>query len=278
MRWSFQVGTLFKIPVRVHWSMLLFLVFVLLQGGGPEGLLLMVGVFASVVVHEVGHALAARHYGLPIVDISLYPFGGMARLAAPPRTTTHEIVVALVGPATSLVLGGLCWLGGALSGSVFLLLLGRINLMLGGFNLLPALPMDGGRVLRAALARRLGFYRATSLSARVARFLAMGMAVWGLFGSGWFLLLAAFLLFMSLAEEASARARLFMGDPGYQDAPGHTRPRYDPFRRFAERSGFFVPGTDWEVLDPDDSTPRPTRHRVVRDSHGNFIVVEWHEG
>jgi Zn-dependent protease len=278
MRWSYYIGSLFGFPIRVHISLLIFLVIVLLTGGGVYGLVLMIAVFASVVLHELGHALVARSRGMKIVDISLYPFGGMARMSTPPRTTRDEILMAAAGPAVSLVLaviiGAVAWP----TGIRILWLLAQINLLLGAFNLLPALPMDGGRIFRAYLARKMGFYRATTLAARVARWLALGLAVAGLFYSGWFLVLAAFLMFMAFAEEGAARAREYMGDPGYQDAPQQARPAFDPFRRFAESAGFRVPGSDWEVLDPEEPSPPSGNRRVYRDKHGNRIVIDWRDG
>ncbi len=278
MRWSYYLGSLFGFPIRVHISLLIFLAIVLFTGGGVYGLVLMIAVFASVILHELGHALVARSRGMKIVDISLYPFGGMARMATAPRTTRDEILMAAAGPAVSLLLAAAFGVPAFFTGNYTLGLLARINLLLGAFNLLPALPMDGGRIFRAFLARKLGFYRATTIAARVARWLALGLAIFGVFYSGWFLVLAAFLLFMAFAEEGAARARQYMGDPGYQDAPQQARPVFDPFRRFAESAGFRVPGSDWEVLGPDESAPQQGSRRVYQDKHGNRIVVEWRDG
>ena len=266
-------------PVRVHVSLLIFLAFVLFTGSGFTGLVLMLAIFGSVLIHEVGHALMARSLGMQIVDISLYPFGGMARMATAPKTTGDEIKVAVMGPVTSLLLAVGLGAAAFITHVPTLWLLAQINLMLGVFNLLPALPMDGGRILRAYLARKRGFYKATAISARLARWLALAMAVAGLFYSGWLIVLAAFLLFMSLAEEASARAREYMGDPGYRDAPGK-RAAFDPLRRFAESAGFKVQGSEWEVLDDEHPGPRASGpgRRVYRDSAGRRIVVEWREG
>ena len=94
MRWSYRIGNLFGFPIRVHISLLIFLGFVLFAGGGGYGLILMLAVFASVVLHELGHSLVARGLGVSIVDISLYPFGGMARMATAPKTSNDEIKVA----------------------------------------------------------------------------------------------------------------------------------------------------------------------------------------
>ncbi len=277
MRWSYYMGSIFGFPIRVHISLLIFLAIVLFTGGGVYGLVVTIAVFISVILHELGHALAARSLGMKIMDISLYPFGGMARMTSAPKTTRDEILMAAAGPAVSLILAVAIGVAAWLTGNYTLWLLAKINLMLGAFNLLPALPMDGGRILRAYLARKMGFYRATTVAARVARWLAMALAVFGVIYSGWFLVLAAFLLFLAFAEEGAARARQYLGDPGYQDAPRHTRPVLDPFRRFAESAGFRVPGTDWEILDPDQPAPPQGTRRVYKDKNGNHIRVEWQD-
>jgi Zn-dependent protease len=217
MPWSYRIGSLLGFPIRVHVTLLLFLGIVFMWGGGWFGLLLIIAVFASVIAHELGHALVARTAGLPIADISLYPFGGMARMLVPPRTAAEEIRMAIAGPIVSFVLGVFFLFVGWLSDQATVGVLAKINLLLGVFNLIPALPMDGGRVLRAYLARRMGFYRATGIAARVARYLALALAVIGAFYSLWLLLLAFFMMLMANAEEVSARNRRYMGDPGYQE-------------------------------------------------------------
>jgi len=280
VRWSYKIGSLFGFPIRLHISLLIFLGFVFASGSGFQGLIIMVAVFGSVVFHELGHALVARSRGMPIVDISLYPFGGMARMAMPPKTSADEIRVALAGPLVSILLSLGFWLAAHLTQLPFLWILAKVNLMLGVFNLLPALPMDGGRVLRAILSRKMGFFRATTICSRLARWLAVGIAVIGLVTTGWLIVLATFLMFMAFAEEGTARARQFMGDPGYQDAPAHSRPTFDPFRRFAKGAGSHIPGSDWEVLDenePEAQQSGPGK-RVYRDRYGNRIVVEWRDG
>lgn len=285
MRWSYRIGTLFGIPIRVHVTLLLFLGVAALMGGGLRGLVLMVAVFGSVVIHELGHALVARAKGLPIADISLYPFGGMARMLEPPRTTGDEIVVAAAGPLVSFMLGFGFWAIATATGSAEVLLLGKVNLILGAFNLLPALPMDGGRILRAVLARRLGHLRATRASARLARWIALALGLAGLAWSGWLLVIAIFLLLTSMAEEGVAQARQFMGDPGYQDTPADGG-GFDPFSAplggrgpspGTTRGATRVPGSDWEVLG-DEPAPQPrSGRRVYTDRAGRRIVVDWTE-
>jgi Zn-dependent protease len=219
MNWSLKIASPFGIPIRLHWSMLAFGGLVAVWGGGLAGLVLLALVFGSVVLHELGHALAARRRGLAIADISLYPFGGMARMLGAPRTSAEEIWIAAAGPAVSLALALTFGLLSLVGGFGLAQRLAEVNGLLAAFNLLPLLPMDGGRILRAWLARRHGFYRATRWAVRLARVLAIGLGTAGLFVSPWLTMLAFFLFLMAGAEENAAEMRRFMGDPGFRDAP-----------------------------------------------------------
>ena len=190
---SYSIGRLFGIPIRVHVTLLIFLplfAFSFMPVDGPRGLfygaLGAVGLFASVVLHEIGHSLVARAKGSRILEILLLPIGGMARLNALPKRPADEIQTALAGPAVSLALG-LAGLFGAPYVYPFNPLLavmvhelGRINIMLVLFNLIPSFPMDGGRVFRAALVPRLGRLRATQLAAQVGRAFAWLFVAWAL--------------------------------------------------------------------------------------------------
>lgn len=190
---SFSIGRLFGIPIRVHVTLLIFLplfAFSFMPVDGPQGLfygaLGAVGLFASVALHELGHSLVARAKGSRILEILLLPIGGMARLDALPRRPADEIQTALAGPAVSLALG-LAGLFGAPYVFPFNPLLavmvhelGRINIMLVLFNLIPSFPMDGGRVFRAALVPRLGRVPATQLAAKVGRGFAWVFVAWAL--------------------------------------------------------------------------------------------------
>jgi Zn-dependent protease len=249
VRWSYQIGRLFGFPIKIHLSLMILFLITLLQGGGWIGIALTAAIFASVLAHELGHAWAARRLGITILDISLYPFGGMARIATPPKTSRDEIQVAIMGPLTSLVLAAGCSTAGLWFDRAWLSWLAQINWMMGLFNLLPALPMDGGRILRAILARKFGFYTATAWSARLTRYLALALSVAAFWTSLWLLVLSALLLFLSLAEQGSAKIRQLMGDPGYQDLP-HPRPVWPAGNHPPPGESFRVPGTDWEVLDP----------------------------
>lgn len=222
---SFLVARVRGIPIRIHVTFLLVLPFLAYSfgqsfaeaarlAGIPTGRLLgapwlwglaiAVALFASVLVHELAHSLYALRHGGKVRSITLHMIGGVAELAAPPRS---EALMALAGPTTSLVLGGLfigisrLVAGAAMPNVSFALFyLGQLNLVLGVFNLLPAFPMDGGRILRGALARRVGLVRATRVAARIGRAFAVVFAVLG------FLSLNIVLLFISFVVHAGAEA------------------------------------------------------------------------
>src|SRR6202142_1334837 len=166
---SLRVGALFGFPIRVHLSFLLLLGMVVLFMGGLPGLAVVLMVAGSVLVHELGHALLARHLNVPVKEIGLHFFGGAAQMVGLPRRPADEIAIAAAGPAVSFMLAGLGHELAAMTGLRMFALFGWINLALGSFNLLPAFPSDGGRILRAWLARRRGFVLATELAVRVGR-------------------------------------------------------------------------------------------------------------
>jgi Zn-dependent protease len=184
MKWSWKVGRLAGIDLRIHATFLLLLGWVWwsywMAGKSMEAMLagvaFIVALFACVVLHELGHAITARTFGIPTRDITLLPIGGVARIERMPEDPKQELWVALAGPAVNVVIGAVlyCWLtlthGWApftnltvISGPfVERLLLANIWLVL--FNLIPAFPMDGGRVLRALLASRMTYTKATQVA------------------------------------------------------------------------------------------------------------------
>lgn len=192
---------------------------ILLPGvfAGGLSVVFILALFGCVVLHELGHALMARRFGIQTLDITLYPIGGVARLERMPRAPGTELLIALAGPAVNfaivvgLMILGLLGLGGtdstALLGDLLDSLL-VVNLVLGLFNLIPAFPMDGGRVLRALLSGWLGRALATSIAAAIGRALAMAFGVYAIFCSHDLLhvALAAFIYFAAGAEERGVLA------------------------------------------------------------------------
>ncbi len=214
--YSWKIGRVAGIDLYVHPTFLLVLLYPEVLAGGPLGLILVLSVFGCVLLHELGHALAAQQFGIGTQDITLYPIGGVARLERMPRAAGAELVIALAGPAVNLLIagglltlgilsGGELFAGGFLGGTVAKLMV--INVFLALFNLLPAFPMDGGRVLRAVLCGWMSRARATSVAARTGRFMAVIMGTLGLMTSNLMLIpLAIFVFVVSRAEEAQVLA------------------------------------------------------------------------
>src|SRR5579872_7437081 len=217
-RGSIRVARLLGIDIRVHWTFVLLIAVVASASSDRSqfwmNLLWILAVFGSVLPHEFSHCLVARRRGAVVEDILLTPIGGLSEMQQIPRAPSDEAAIAVVGPLTSLALGvvfmGIGVLAGAhiwpptlFAGSWFARL-AWLNLALGGFNLLPALPMDGGRVLRAALARNHDRRSATRIAGLVARVLALAMAVGGILYDPWLVLIAIFVWLGARSEEYAA--------------------------------------------------------------------------
>ena len=245
---SWRLGRIFGFPVEINLSFLLLLAYAFYAFGGVAGVLVTGVVFGSVVLHELGHALVARRLGVHISGIELSFFGGAAKMENMPRSADHEVAIAVAGPAVSLMLAGAGLGLGLATHSELVSWIGWINLILAAFNLIPALPMDGGRILRALLTRKMDFVRATDVAVSVSRVTAVVFGVIGLFSlatGGWsqLLLLAPLLWIMSSRERLVARA---MADhhAGYGGGGGFRRggDPFDPPGAFHGRPGPYARG------------------------------------
>jgi len=284
---SWRLGRVLGFPVEINVSFVLLLVAVLLGYGGSStvsnGLLVIGLLFGSVLLHELGHAVVARRYGVHVSGIELSFFGGAAKMVQLPRSADHEIAIAAAGPAVSLMLAGAgLGLGGLLHGSLpgdLFGTIGWLNLVLAGFNLIPALPMDGGRILRAVLTRRMDFVRATDVAVDVARVVAIGFGVVGL-ALGWLqlLVLAPLLWVMGTRERMLARA---MVDPYAGYGRRSAAPAVDPFDRWGRAASRLArrsppghaPGGFWAGA-PDGGgfhEERPRRY-TVRQVGGRLVI------
>ncbi len=240
-RSGFQIGTVRGIPIRIHFTFLLVLPLLAYgfgrsfaeqarQAGVPVGGLagspyawglgIAVALFLSVLVHELAHSLYALSHGGRVRSITLLMIGGVSELVEPPRTPGQEAVMALAGPATSLVLGALFgagWLAAAGLGEAnlrfALFYLAELNVVLGAFNLLPAFPMDGGRILRGVLARRRGPVRATQIAATVGKIFAILFGIAGFLQPNFLLVIVAFFVYAGAeGEERQVLARAVLGE------------------------------------------------------------------
>jgi len=222
MKWSWKLGTFAGIDVFIHATFLLIIGWVGLSYwqqtgtlvGTLEGILFTLLLFGCVVLHEYGHALTARRFGIKTRDITLYPIGGVARLERMPDKPIQELWVALAGPAVNVVIAVLLFGWLIISGTLtsiaslgltsgpFIERLMLVNITLVLFNLIPAFPMDGGRVLRALLALRLEYTRATQIAASIGQGMALLLGFIGLFSNP-FLLFIAFFVWIGAGQEAS---------------------------------------------------------------------------
>lgn len=271
MKWSWKLATVAGIGVYVHATFFLLLAWVGYSQWASEhsvqaaiaGVIFILALFACVVLHEFGHALTARKYGIKTRDITLLPIGGLARLERMPDDPIQEFWVALAGPAVNVVIAAALYvfliLTGtwvplselSVTGGSFLERLFIVNVILVVFNMLPAFPMDGGRVLRALLAMNMDYARATNIAANVGQGMALLFGFIGLFSNPFLLFIALFVWMGAQQEAAMTGIR-------------------------AALSGIPVTHTvvtDFQTLAPDDSL-RHAANQVLSGSQQDFPVVE----
>jgi Zn-dependent protease/CBS domain-containing protein len=217
MSWSIPIVRIAGIQLRIHVTFLLLIAWLALGSAGAAIYVLLL--FLCVVLHEFGHAIAAKSYGINTPDITLLPIGGVARLERIPEEPKQELVIAAAGPAVTAVIALALFLVVAARGAAdiaapiasgdLVVNLFRINVWLLLFNLIPAFPMDGGRVLRALLATRLSYARATQVAATVGQAFAFFFGIVGLFGipgifsPNPFLIFIAFFVYIGASQEAA---------------------------------------------------------------------------
>jgi Zn-dependent protease/CBS domain-containing protein len=219
MLWSIDIGRIAGTVVRIHITFLLFLAWIFVASwvsGGAQaawsGLVFMLLLFLCVLLHEFGHIFAARAFGVATPDVTLLPIGGVARLERIPEKPSEEFLVAIAGPAVNVVIALALLLGGASIGTQHLAAvesaqfslvdrLAAVNLFIAAFNMIPAFPMDGGRVLRALLSIRLGHLKATEVAATIGQFFAFVLGFIGLFGNPILIFIAIF-VYLAASSEA----------------------------------------------------------------------------
>jgi Zn-dependent protease len=223
MRWSYSIGRIAGTEIKVHVTFLLFIAWIALsayQADGPaaavDTTLFLLALFLCIVLHEFGHILMARRFGVRTPDVILLPIGGVARLERIPDRPQQEFLIAIAGPAVTLGIAVLLYLSIALTGGQpslrdpttadvsFLVRLMIVNVYLLLFNLVPAFPMDGGRILRALLASRMGLIRGTRVAATLGQMLALAGGLYGITRPAPLLVLVAFFVFLGANAELTA--------------------------------------------------------------------------
>jgi Zn-dependent protease len=270
MKWSWKLGTFAGIGVYVHATFSILIGWVVLSewlrsrdaAATIGSVVFVLSLFACVVLHEFGHALTARRYGIRTQDITLLPIGGLARLEKMPDRPIEEFWVALAGPAVNVVIAGLLFAFLSLSGGLgamtaesiveapFLVRLMLVNVMLVLFNLLPAFPMDGGRVLRALLAMRMQYARATQIAASIGQGMALLFGFLGFFANPFLLFIALFVWIGAEQEAAMAQLKYALGGIPVERAMV----------------------TEFRTLDPSDSLEHAVE-AILAGSQQDFPVV-----
>lgn len=226
MRWSLNLGSIAGTAIRIHVTFLLFLVWlgtVYYHQGGAEaawqGTIFIVLIFLCVLLHELGHVFAARRYGVRTRDVTLWPFGGIASMERMPDKPSEELIVAVAGPAVNVAIAAilLLWLWPRLDVESLLKIedpavslavkVAGANIILVAFNMIPAFPMDGGRVLRALLAMRMGNARATEMAATIGQGFAIIFGILGILYNPMLIIIAAFIFLAASGEATQAQLR-----------------------------------------------------------------------
>ena len=222
MKYSLQLGKFFGIKVQIHWTFLILLGWIIFSnmrvGSGAQqtlwSVLFILTIFVCVTLHEFGHALAAKRFGIKTKDITLLPIGGLARLESIPEKPKEELIVALAGPLVNIIIVAALYplvhfsfditsvaQLSSITSDNFIFNLMFINLWLAVFNLIPAFPMDGGRVLRAVLSFKMERHKATRIAASIGQLLSIGFVILGFLGNP-FLIFIGFFIFLGAQAEA----------------------------------------------------------------------------
>ncbi len=227
MKWSFKIGEVKGIEIKVHLTFLIIVAWAAFYwgvalkggvGGAIFGVILICLLFGCVVLHELSHSFQAIRYGYKVEDITLLPIGGMAKMESIPEDPAQELRMSIAGPMTNFAIALVLWIlikiffAGQSTPGLYQVMteisfrglihyLFVINIMLGAFNLIPAFPMDGGRVLRAILAKNMDYAKATTIAAMIGQGLAILMGMAGFFMGNFFLILIAIFIYMGAEQE-----------------------------------------------------------------------------
>lgn len=271
VKWSIKIGRIAGIDLYLHATFLILVIWLAvseyLGGHNVAAMLSAIGfillLFFIIILHELGHALAARKYGIETRDITLLPIGGLARLEKLPEDPGQELVVAIAGPLVNLVIAAALFVGisiasgpgevlnVSLEGGNFMARLMWLNVWLAFFNLLPAFPMDGGRVLRALVAMRLSRERATEIAVNVGHFMALLFGLVGIFVNPFLVFIALFIWVGADAELQQVRMTAYLHGISVEQVMSRRFETAEASAPLGDLARRIVPGfqTDYPVID-----------------------------
>ncbi len=282
MKYSLSLGKILGIKVQIHWTFLIlifWIVFSNIKSGSTAqetlwAILFILSIFACVVMHEFGHALAARKFGIKTKDITLLPIGGLARLESLPEKPKEELIVAFAGPFVNIVIFLLVFPFIQIPDAInleselalntsdhFLFKLVVVNVWLAVFNLIPAFPMDGGRVLRAILSFNMPREKATSISAGIGQVLAIGFVIVGFYSNPFLIFIGLFIFLGAQSEASFTQTKSFLKGYVVSDVVMNHYESIQQHQSLQDAVKKLLNGTSKHFLVLDDSKPVGTLSR-----------------
>lgn len=302
MRWSVKLVTIKGIRLYLHVTFLFFAAWMItinaaagMQAGQLFWTTLFVAaIFASIALHEYGHAFVASYFDINAKTIILYPIGGIASIEKLPENPKEELLISSAGPIVNFILAAFCWIlgpqsvfvtdyknfGGIINGTNFFMLLGTVNILLALFNLIPAFPMDGGRILRALLAFKFNYIKATSVAASFSKAIAALFILYGLASVNYLLaIIGLFILCMAQAEEAYLQLRKLVEGYRLKDMLMYDYDNLDATRTVNDTMGMLQQNHSKQFMVMDKGKPVGTLSRkdvikAVADQQYNVKVRE----
>src|SRR4030042_4888485 len=300
MKTALYIGKPFGIRVTVHWTFFILIAYVIyinIKNGSSvgemiESVFFVLTIFACVILHELGHSLAAKRYGIITSGITLLPIGGVANLTRIPEEPQKELFVAIAGPLLILSIALILFLILLISGFDFSMLFSThylniaaflpalliVNVMLFLFNLVSAFPMDGGRLLRAGLGFRVSRFQATRIAARIGQLFAIFFAIWGLFHNPFLILIAVFVFLGAQAELQDVQSKSMLEGKKINNLLMRNFTPFNPQMHLKHAVDILLNGQEEEfvVLDGDKVVGVLTKNLIIKglSEYGKEVETE----
>jgi Zn-dependent protease/predicted transcriptional regulator len=290
MKYSLGLGKISGIKIEIHWTFLILIFWIvfssLRSNADPENMiwsvLLVLAVFVCVILHELGHALAAKKFQIKTTSITLLPIGGLAQMEEIPERPKEELIIAFAGPAVNVVIAAILYpltdisslanmeaIDRGLEPGNFLIVLMTLNVWLALFNLIPAFPMDGGRVFRALLSFKLGHAKATRIAVSVGQVLAICFVFFGFFYNPFLVFIGLFIYLGAETESVYTQTKSMLQGFTVKDVLMHEIPVIDKNASLSEAVAQLLGGQNKNFVVTDDGKPVGTlsREQIIKALH-----------